>query len=146
MNKSVVCAGTLVVSGLVAAVWFGGNLASAQGPVLPIESASAADLAIQGVSLSPSTETATITRSQVIEAARARFPQATVREVFLARFSDVHAVPNVATLCWGVSLILAPNEVQTEGPMPGLRRGPPKYFILFFDAHSGAFIEGISAG
>jgi hypothetical protein len=146
MNKRILVASIVVVGALLATIWIGNGLVVAQAPILPIQSASAADLALQGVVLRQPGSTATVARTQAVAAAQARFPRAQIREVFLAQLADTNTQPNIDLLCWGVSLVLPANEIQTKGPMPGLSRSAPKYLIFFFDAHTGAFVEGISAG
>jgi hypothetical protein len=122
------------------------NAPADQGPPLPIQSATSEQLAVQGIALHKPTEVPVITRSAAIELAGTRYLTAAVREVFLAEFDDIHAVPNIHLLCWGISLVPPASEMQTEGPLPGVKRSPARYLILFFDARTGAFVEGISSG
>jgi hypothetical protein len=145
MNRCLVA--IVALFGIAIGIWLSNGLASAEAPALPIQSATASELAIQGVSLTQPSDTPVIARSQAINAALAGFPRTTIREVFLVELTDTHTVPHIHTLSWGVSL--NPSlafQSGSGGPPPGVVQSPTQYLIVFFDAKNGQFLEGIQSG
>lgn len=120
---------------------------AATGPsAVTMQSVSAADLAAQGITLQQATSAAAVTQTKAAGLASARFPGSTVREIVLAQVTDNYSVPVLRRTCWVVSLTPpAGAGTVTGGPPPG-RPHKTTYLILFFDAQSGAFVEGIQGG
>jgi hypothetical protein len=138
--------GTLTTLGILVLL---GNVpsSSAGPPPLPIQSASAAALAIQGVSLHKPVAAARVDQASVVSNALNQFRGSKLREVVLADVTDIHTQPNVHCTCWVVSLFPpASMDSRRGGPLPDTVRSPSAYLILFFDSRSGAFVEGIQSG
>ena len=116
------------------------------GSGLAIQSATVADLAAQGITLQRPSSGAIASQATVVDSALTRFPGSNLREVVLAQVSDTYTMPNVRCTCWVVSLALpAGISSMTSGPPPGTRH-TAAYLIMFYDAISGAFVEGIQGG
>ena len=145
-NARFVVVAALIPIGLL--VFLGNVPSSSAGPSsLPIQSASTAELAIQGVSLQAPMATAAVSQASVVSGALKGIPRSKLREVVLAQVTDTHAQPNIHCTCWVVSLV-PPISMDSDhgGPPPGSVRSPTAYLILFFDSGSGAFVEGIQSG
>lgn len=112
------------------------SVRSGEQPLL-IRSATSGQLATQGVTLSPARSSAKITQPQAVQKAVSQFPDATVKEVFLAQLHDSYS--KVDRLCWGIAL-------SPSTPVTGTYGQPSTYFILFFDAETGEFVEGLQGG
>jgi hypothetical protein len=65
-------------------------------------------------------------------------PGTSVRESVLTKLVDSGRVPNIDTLAWAVSV--TPSS-KSHGPI-GARQVAFTFEVLFFDANTGAFIEG----
>lgn len=139
----------VTVGGMAALAAFGATLAAAAtpSPQPVLNSASAADLAQDGIQLLNPTSTATVSQAAAQQTAMQAFLGSSVRETVLANFSDTHHVPAINALAWAVSLSF-PSGINptSEGPPPGHPGLKMSYLVVYIDATTGAFIEAASKG
>ena len=162
-----VAAGAVPIIAIIAAL-SGAALSSASGPsasstaapagsivthsptassgALTIQSANAADLATQGIILQQTTTSVAVHKTTAADMASARFPGSSVHDVVLALVTDTYSVPTLHCTCWVVSLTPPPGVGTASGGPPPGRPHKTAYLILFLDAQTGTFVEGIQAG
>ena len=117
-----------------------------EASAVTMQSVSASELAAHGIVLQRPTIAAVASQTTVVNAAVARFQGSKLRETVLAQVTDTFRVPNMHCTCWVVSL--APRAATANflgGPPPG-KPHTTAYLVLFFDAQSGDFVEGIQGG
>ena len=114
-----------------------------------LKTVSATALAQAGIRLQPPASSAVVSQAAAQQAALRASPAgpaSAVREAVLADFDDMNHVPPIHALAWAVSLTIPPGfHAPSSGPPSGDRAlRPASYLVVFIDASTGAFIEGMA--
>jgi hypothetical protein len=114
-----------------------------------LKTVSATALAQAGIRLQPPAGAAVVSQAAAQQAALRASPAgpaSAVREAVLADFDDMNRVPPIHALAWAVSLTIPPGfRASSSGPPSGDRAlRPASYLVVFIDASTGAFIEGMA--
>jgi hypothetical protein len=122
---------------------------AATTPKPMLKTVSATALAQAGIRLRPPTSSAVVSRAAAQQAALRASPAgptSAVREAVLADFSDTNHVPPIHALAWVFSLTIPPGfRAPSAGPPGNPPPKAPSYLVVFIDAGTGAFVEGLAA-
>ena len=117
-------------------------------PTPMLKTVSATALAQAGIRLQPPTSSAVVSQAAAQQAALSASPAgpaSAVREAVLADLNDTNNVPPIHTLAWAVSLTMPPGfRAPSAGPPGNPPPKAPSFLVVFIDASTGAFTEGMA--